>query len=134
MSWQLELLGEPRLVLPAPAEATPATPSQQVLLIDRDAGLLAYVALAGPGPARRVAELLWPGRDDKQALNNLRQRLHKLRRSTGARLLEMGQTLSLAADLQLAAPEAAQAADSAEPPPLRRLLHPFEYQDAPDFA
>jgi DNA-binding SARP family transcriptional activator len=134
VSWQLELLGEPRLVLPAPAEATPATPCQQVLLIDRDAGLLAYVALAGPGPARRVAELLWPGRDDKQALNNLRQRLHKLRRSTGARLLEMGQTLSLAADLQLAAPEAAQAADRPEPPLLRRLLHPFEYLDAPEFA
>jgi len=131
VSWQLELQGEPRLVFVEAVDAGQPAPLRRLGLIDRDAGLLAYVALAGPGPTRRVAELLWPGRDEKQALNNLRQRLHKLRRSTGARLLEMGQSLHLATDLQLAANSEH---DGNEPAPLSRLLDPFEYPDAPDFA
>lgn len=131
MTWQLELQGEPHLAVSGSTATEPQAPMRRLDLIDRDAGLLAYVALAGPCPTRRVAELLWPARDEKQALNNLRQRLHKLRRSTGARLLEMGQTLRLAVDLQLAEPIGR---DGDEPAPLSRLLDPFEYPDSPEFA
>ncbi len=134
MSWQLELLGAPGLVWPDAAAHGPAAPVKRLDLIDRDAGLLAYVALAGPCPTRRVAELLWPARDDKQALNNLRQRLHKLRRATGARLLEMGPSLRLAPDLQLAPLDDPLETDGGGPALLRRLLDPFDYADAPDFA
>lgn len=134
MRWQLELLGAPGLVLPDPAADGPAAPAKRLDLIDRDAGLLAYVALSGPCPTRRVADLLWPGRDEKQALNNLRQRLHKLRRATGARLLEMGPSLRLATDLHPGPLDDPIEPEGAGLTLLRRLLDPFDYADAPDFA
>ncbi len=132
MRWQLELQGAPCLVLPAAAD--PAAAGRRLDLIDRDAGLLAYAALEGPCPTRRVAGLLWPARDEKQALNNLRQRLHKLRRATGARLLEMGPSLRLAPDLHRADADEPPAAEDGGPAPMRRLLDPFDYADAPDFG
>jgi DNA-binding SARP family transcriptional activator len=132
LSWYFQAEGVPRLWRGAtPGAGGVPEPPQTVTLIDRDAGLLAYLALEGASPAAELARLLWPSRSEKQALNNLRQRLHKLRRSTGARLLETGPTLRLASDLTR---QAAEHGDEAEPAALNRLLDPCDFADCPDFA
>lgn len=60
-----------------PATALPAT----------DALLLAWLALEGPTPRERLAELLWPDKDAAASRNALRQRLFRLRRTAGHPLL-----------------------------------------------
>ncbi len=72
-------------------EAGPA-----VRLAERDAALLAWLAIEGPTPRARVAAVLWPERDDNSARNSLRQRLFQHRKQIGATLIEGAQTLSLA--------------------------------------
>ena len=52
-------------------------------LASRDAVLLAWLALEGPTPRARLAELLWPDSDPIAARNNLRQRLFKLQKQCG---------------------------------------------------
>ncbi len=52
-------------------------------LASRDAALLAWLALEGPTPRARLAELLWPDSDPIAARNNLRQRLFKLQKQCG---------------------------------------------------
>lgn len=100
VTWLLQLHGQARLSPSGPGSgAWPA-----IELIEKDAGWLAHAALEGPLPSARLAALLWPERDEKQALNNLRQRVYKLRRATGARLVEMAQSFALAPDLVLAPP------------------------------
>lgn len=63
----------------------------------RDAALLAWLALEGPTPRARLAELLWPDSDAEQARNALRQRLFQLRKLLGVDLLVGQATLALAA-------------------------------------
>ena len=53
----------------------------------KDALLLAYLAIEGPTPRARLASLLWPDVDDERARGNLRQRLLRLRRTTGQALV-----------------------------------------------
>lgn len=53
----------------------------------KDALLLAYLALEGPTPRARLAALLWPDVEEERARGNLRQRLLRLRRATGAELV-----------------------------------------------
>lgn len=53
----------------------------------KDALLLAYLALEGPTPRARLAALLWPDADEERARGNLRQRLLRLKRLTGAELI-----------------------------------------------
>ena len=64
-------------------------------LAQRDAALLAWLAIEGPTPRARVAQLLWPDHDDDAARNSLRQRLFQLRRQTGAELVSGSTTLAL---------------------------------------
>lgn len=52
-------------------------------LAPRDAALLAWLALEGPTTRTRLAELLWPGSDPKDARNTLRQRLFHLKQQCG---------------------------------------------------
>ncbi|HEY6354919.1 MAG TPA: BTAD domain-containing putative transcriptional regulator, partial [Burkholderiaceae bacterium] len=52
-------------------------------LAARDAALLTWLALEGPTPRARLAELLWPDSDPVAARNNLRQRLFKLQKQCG---------------------------------------------------
>jgi DNA-binding SARP family transcriptional activator len=75
---RLLLLGTPRLVL---------SDRPSLALERRLAALLAMLALDGPTPRARVAELLWPGADDPGARNNLRQRLFRLRQAAGIDLV-----------------------------------------------
>lgn len=62
----------------------------------RDAALLAWLALEGPTPRLRMAQLLWPDSDPPAARNALRQRLFTLRKTLGAEVVAGTATLTLA--------------------------------------
>ena len=66
----------------------------------RDAALLAWLALEGPTPRTRLAQLLWPDSDSEAARNALRQRLFHLRRQAGDGLVVGTAMLSLAAGVE----------------------------------
>lgn len=123
--WRLQLFGAPQLV----------QPERSALALSRkDAALLALVCLAGPLPTARAASLLWPEATAAGAVNNLRQRLYRLRRDTAARLVEAADSMTLAPDLagvQWPAPQALAGDSGAwdgEP------LGAHDYDDHPDFA
>jgi DNA-binding SARP family transcriptional activator len=61
-----------------------------------DAALLAWLALEGPTPRMRLAQLLWPDKDVEAARNSLRQRLFQLRKALGVELVVGSTTLALA--------------------------------------
>jgi DNA-binding SARP family transcriptional activator len=61
-----------------------------------DAALLAWLALEGPTPRVRLAQLLWPDKDAEAARNSLRQRLFQLRKQLGFELVTGSTTLGLA--------------------------------------
>lgn len=65
----------------------------------RDAALLTWLAIEGPTPRARIAQLLWPEHDDDAARNSLRQRLFQLRRQLGAEVVTGSTTLALAEGL-----------------------------------
>lgn len=67
-----------------------------VPLAARDALLLAWLALEGPTPRTRLAQLLWPDSEADAARNALRQRLFQLRRQFGDGLLSGSGVVSLA--------------------------------------
>ena len=66
-------------------------------LAPRDGALLAWLALEGPTPRARLAELLWPESEPEVARNAMRQRLFQLRKQVGQELVSGSKTLSLAA-------------------------------------
>ncbi|HJV62630.1 MAG TPA: AAA family ATPase [Albitalea sp.] len=68
-------------------------------LLLRDAALLAWLALEGPTPRARLAELLWPHSDADAARNALRQRLFQLRKTLGVDAVVGQATLALAEGL-----------------------------------
>ena len=121
----LSLLGEPRL----------HTPQGDRRLDRMPAAVLAYLALQGPTPKYRLAGLLWPGSGEAGARANMRQLLHRLRK-TGADLVEGDQVIALregvSCDLQqLNALDLGAALALADAP---LLLTSHEHDDAPDFA
>lgn len=67
----------------------------------KDALMLAYLAIEGPTPRRTLAALLWPDVDAGRARANLRQRLFRLRRSVGRDLLEGGDVAALCANIEV---------------------------------
>ncbi|MGD9833837.1 MAG: AAA family ATPase, partial [Piscinibacter sp.] len=62
----------------------------------RDALLLAWLAIEGPTPRARVAQLLWPDSGAQAARNALRQRLFQLKKLAGIDLVGGQETLVLA--------------------------------------
>ena len=72
-----------------------------VPLEQKDALLLAYLAIEGPTPRSRLAALLWPDVDPERARANLRQRLFRLRKALGRELLEGGDVAGLCADIEV---------------------------------
>jgi DNA-binding SARP family transcriptional activator len=70
---------------------------RELALNERDAALLALLAVAGPQPRARASEWLWPGAGEETARNRLRQRLFKLRRLCGHPVVEGQAMLVLAA-------------------------------------
>ncbi len=65
----------------------------------KDALLLAHLAVEGPTPRARLAAMLWPDVDDERARGNLRQRLLRLKRVTGAQLLAGDAQVQLASGI-----------------------------------
>ena len=65
-------------------------------LAPRDAVMLAWLALEGPTPRLRLAQLLWPESDSAAAHNALRQRIFKLHKVAGEEIVVGRLTLSLA--------------------------------------
>jgi len=65
----------------------------------KDALLLAYLAIEGPTSRARLASLLWPDVDDERARGNLRQRLLRLKRTTGKELVSGPAQAQLAEDI-----------------------------------
>ncbi|MBX3600911.1 MAG: AAA family ATPase [Rubrivivax sp.] len=59
------------------------------------AAALAWLALAGPTPRRRLADLLWPAASEDAARNSLRQLLFKLRKAADAALVDGTEPLRL---------------------------------------
>ena len=96
---------QPRLCLRltgAPALLQAGAPAQT---IDRQAGLLAAVlALQGPQPRGRLAQLLWPDAAEARARANLRQCLHRLKAAGGPPWWTGDAVLALAPDVQLLPP------------------------------
>lgn len=125
--WRLRCCGAPRLLPPGGA-------SEALPLARKDAALLAYVVLQGAVPSAQAAQLLWPSAGGRGGLNNLRQRLHRLRKATGARLLEMTDGLAPANDLEAQALPAHAALEADAAAWDGELLGAFDYDDAPDFA
>jgi len=74
-------------------------PPRQSLLSRKDAAWLALAARLDNAASPQVAALVWPEADAHGALNNLRQRVYRLRKATGLRLVEMDTHIRLAADL-----------------------------------
>ena len=65
-------------------------------LAPRDAALLAWLALEGPTPRMRLAQLLWPESAPEAARNALRQRLFQLKKQHGVDLVQGTAVLALA--------------------------------------
>ncbi len=88
--WQLLLLTQPQAVSPS---------GRKIPLSPRAAALLAHLALVGPTRRSTVAMLLWPDAEGPSARNNLRQLLHRLRRSVpvvrGREVLSLDETASV---------------------------------------
>jgi DNA-binding SARP family transcriptional activator/tetratricopeptide (TPR) repeat protein len=85
---RLQLAGRPAVLLAGADGASP--------LAERDAALLAWLAIEGATARSRLARLFWPDSDLVAARNSLRQRLFKLRRQLGAQLVVGDDTLALA--------------------------------------
>lgn len=91
---RLQLLHSPRLV---------GADGRELPLPEKDAAMLAMLALDGPMPRAHVATLLWPGGDGsdpaqapKKAANNLRQRVFRINRWAQREVIVHGRMLSLA--------------------------------------
>lgn len=91
-SWHLQLCGSPRL-------CWRGEPPRILALSPNDAAWLACAALMPGVTGAQAAAFVWPGAGQRGALNNLNQRIHRLRKATDARLVETGTRFVLAADL-----------------------------------
>jgi DNA-binding SARP family transcriptional activator len=86
----------PALTL-AHAPAVRAPGRESLALGAREGVMLAWLALEGPTPRARLAQLLWPDSEPEAARNALRQRLFQLRKQVGGELIIGTHTLALAA-------------------------------------
>lgn len=124
--WRIVLLGLPCLV----RIDTHAT----VRLSAKDAALLAVVALDGPVAAEHVAALIWPDVGARKAHTNLRQRLFRLRRESGASVVASGALLQLAQGVETDLPtHLARIAADAEAG-RDELLGDLDFEDLPELA
>lgn len=87
----IRLLGPPRIELPGRGQPVPL---ERML-----AALFAFIAIDGPQPSERVADLLYEGAATQSRRGNLRQRRKDLRSALGRDFLIVGDTLSLAPDV-----------------------------------
>lgn len=112
---RLQLTGPPRLIVGA----------RDVRLERKVSGLLAYVALEGEAPRGALAALLWPDLAEKDARNNLRQLLFKLKKAADAEVVGGGEVLHLAGAVEVDARATANQVGV--------LLDGWEFADCPRF-
>jgi DNA-binding SARP family transcriptional activator len=86
-TYRIELLGHPRFS-PSDVELLPLPP--------RMALLIAYLAFEGTTTKERLGVLFWPESTSDRLRNNMRQLLHKLRKTVGKLYEEKNDTLWLA--------------------------------------
>jgi len=86
----------PHMLNLARAPAVQVAGGAALALGAREGALLAWLALEGPTPRSRMAQLLWPDSAPDAARNALRQRLFQLRRLVCVELVVGTHTLSLA--------------------------------------
>lgn len=127
-SWSLRLAGVPRLL------SAMGTPPCELPLSRKDAAWLAVVARCEGAASRQVAMLVWPDAGERAALNHLRQRVYRLRRATGARLVEMGERIVPAADVHLVREDIAALVGADVEAAPGRLLDGHEYDAEPELA
>ncbi|MBL8325689.1 MAG: AAA family ATPase [Rubrivivax sp.] len=84
------------------------------------AAAVAWLALNGPTPRQRLADLLWPAAGEDAARNSLRQLLFKLKKTAAAAVIEGTERL------ELAAPWDREPGDG-------ELLAAWRYDDCPQF-
>lgn len=72
----------------------------RLMLAERDAVLLAWLAVEGPTSRDRLCQLLWPSSSPEQARTTLRQRLFRLKKALGIDLAIGSPTLRLVGGLQ----------------------------------
>ena len=124
--WQLQLLGQPKLV--------GLSTGRSIVLRAKDAALLAVIALTAPVKADHLAAMLWPTASAKQADTSLRQRLFRLRRDAEATLVSNHAQLQLAEGISTdIGPTLARILDD-ENAGRDELLGDLEFDDAPDLA
>ena len=126
-AWLLQSFGMPCLRHAHLAE-------RQLALTRKDAGLLGFIALNPGVPSTRAASLLWPEAGERGALNNLRQRIHRLRRASGARLVEVGSVAALADDLRALGPPSVAALEADLTAWDADLLGAHQFDDTEEFA
>ena len=103
-------------------------------LSSKDAALLCLAALAAPIRSERVAAMLWPQATSGRADASLRQRVYRLRRETGCRLLAHGSTLGLDAAVATDLGRALADLSDDEHAAAEELLGDHSYEALPDFA
>lgn len=101
---RVQLLRSPQLLLPD-GSAHP--------LSERDAALLALLALDGPATRERIAAWLWPDAGRERARTSLRQRLFRLRERAGRDVVAGADVLALAQDAAVDLGELDRLADDA---------------------
>lgn len=84
--WRVRLVGQPSVV---------SLDGEVVHLNLKDAALVALAALEPQISVARAAAMLWPEADRRGSLNNLRQRLFRLKRAVRMAFFEHGETLKL---------------------------------------
>jgi DNA-binding SARP family transcriptional activator/tetratricopeptide (TPR) repeat protein len=91
---------------------------------NKDALLLAFLAIEGPTPRSQLASFVWPDVDRERARSSLRQRLFRMRRALGLDLLRDGEVTALSADV----PTDLDRPDAAAEVVLAPLLGGFEWK------
>jgi DNA-binding SARP family transcriptional activator/tetratricopeptide (TPR) repeat protein len=87
---QISLIGRPHCT---------RTDGSTLELNARDAALIALLALDGPQPRDTLAGRLWPDASQRQAPNNLRKAVSRLRVQVGHPLVDFAATVALRADV-----------------------------------
>jgi DNA-binding SARP family transcriptional activator len=128
LGWRLELLGGAIL----------SDGALRHRLERKTAGVLALLALEGERSRSQVAGMLWSNTDERNARNNLRQCLHRLKKWCGSDLVQGSEHLSLTAELEVDVVTLESRAFLGDHAGLiavhGEILEQFDFEDCPEFA
>ncbi len=126
--WRLELIGNPSL----------QGANQNHKLERKIAGVLAYLALEGETTRSKLAGLLWSDVVESRARANLRQCMHRLKKSLGVEIIQDTDPLKLVLNMQVDAVQLESSSflgdDGLALITPGELLEGLDFEDQPDFA